>query len=181
MSRRLTERVPHNSSFSDPRTRPSHARSDGMDAVRCPFERVFTMTDYYDGPRRGIANFGGRPHAYHSPFNRWDDEYDELYELRAIDEETFRLALEEWEIWLRWEAAYHAGAAAADSHPALGPDRPRHDELARRLEARLAALPGPAIRARAVFRPIPGQACAPRRWLEVQWTRVGPEEGLEPP
>jgi hypothetical protein len=26
------------------------------------FEEVFTVTDYYDGPRKGIANVRGKPH-----------------------------------------------------------------------------------------------------------------------
>jgi len=145
-----------------------------MDTVRRPFERVFTMTDYYDGPRRGIANFNGRPHAYYSPFNHWDDQYDELYELRAVDEHIFRLALEDWEIWLRWEAAFYAGTATLDSHPALPPERVRHVELAQSVETRLAALPGPALRARAVFRISKEGAVRSRHWLEVQWTPVGP-------
>jgi hypothetical protein len=38
--------------------------------VERPFEKVYTMTDYYDGPRRGIADFDGRPHFYDS---EWDD------------------------------------------------------------------------------------------------------------
>ena len=33
------------------------------------FERVYTMTDDYDGPRRGIASFRGKPHAYTCPFD----------------------------------------------------------------------------------------------------------------
>ncbi|TMQ23470.1 MAG: hypothetical protein E6J90_10480 [Deltaproteobacteria bacterium] len=145
-----------------------------MDTVRRPFERVFTMTDYYDGPRRGIANFDGRPHAYGSPFNHWEEQYADLYELRAVDEVTFRLALQDWEIWLRWEAAFHAGTATVDSHPALPSDRARHDEIAARLASRLAALPGPAFRARAAFRRSPETST--QRWLEVQWTPVDPED-----
>jgi len=42
-----------------------------MDAVLEPeYERVYTMTDYYDGPRKGIADFEGRPHLYEA---EWDD------------------------------------------------------------------------------------------------------------
>jgi hypothetical protein len=36
------------------------------------FERVHTMTDYYDGPRGGIADFRGTPHLYESEWR--DDE-----------------------------------------------------------------------------------------------------------
>ena len=133
---------------------------NGDDDAR--FERVHTMTDYYDGPRGGIADFSGRPHLYTS---RFDDlrGYLDVFELRAVYDETFRLAIEDWEIWLRWEDAFHAGRATLETHPALPMDRARHDELAPMLAKRLAALDGPTIVARGEFRPAPGQ-------LEVRWT-----------
>ena len=28
------------------------------------FERVYSVLDYYDGPRAGIANFQGEPHYF---------------------------------------------------------------------------------------------------------------------
>ena len=110
------------------------------------------------------------------PFERlehWKDEYADLYELRPVDDETLRLALEDWQIWLRWEDAYKSGLVDHDTHPALPADRARHDEIQRLLAARLAALPGPVIRARGAFRPMPGHADAGGgRWMEVQWTVV---------
>jgi hypothetical protein len=33
------------------------------------FEKVYTVTDFYDGPRGGIANFRGHPHVYESLWN----------------------------------------------------------------------------------------------------------------
>ena len=92
-------------------------------------ERVYTVTDYYDGPRRGIANFCGRPYAYTCPFDFWKDEYADLYELHAIDDETFALALEDWAIWLRWRRAFDDGLTSLDTHPALPDDHTRHVEL----------------------------------------------------
>lgn len=139
------------------------------------FERVFTMTDYYDGPRGGIAQVGGQPHAYDSLFLDVGDgraEHD-IFELRPVDAETLALALEDWEIWLRWETAFYAGATTIETHPALPADRARHDAIAPILHARLEALPGPPIRARAEFRPSPGHDNAGRgRWLEARWTLV---------
>jgi hypothetical protein len=138
------------------------------------FEPVFTMTDYYDGPRGGIASFRGAPHVYASTWDDARDAWADVFELRAIDDETLRLALEDWEIWLRWEDAFYAGAADLATHPALPAVRARHDELAPILAARLAALPGPIVRACAVFRPAPGHETARRgRALEVEWTVVG--------
>jgi hypothetical protein len=151
---------------SDGECRPNEDDTHG-------FERVYTMTDYYDGPRRGIASFRGRPHAYSCPFEHWKDGYADLYELRAIDEDTLRLALEDWEIWLRWEDAFYACAVDMSTHPALPADRARHDEIDPIIEARLAALSDPPIRARGRFRPAPGHDNAGRgRWLEVAWTVV---------
>jgi hypothetical protein len=144
-----------------------------VDENKNGFERVYTMTDYYDGPRDGIANFRGKPHAYACPFDFWKDEYSDLYELRPVDDETLRLALEDWEIWLRWDDAYKAGIADRDTHPALPSDRARHNEIKPILAARLAALPDPPIRARGIFRPTPGHVNAGRgRWMEVQWKVV---------
>ena len=137
------------------------------------FERVYTMTNYYDGPRGGIASLRGRPHAYTSTFDVADDGYSELFELRAVDDETLRLALEDWEIWLRWDDAFKAGGVDLKTHPALPADRARHDEIAPQLASRLAALAGPVIEASGEFRPSPGhETSGGGRWLEVRWTIV---------
>jgi hypothetical protein len=133
------------------------------------FEPVYTMTDYYDGPRGGIASFKGKPHLYQSLFAD-DKDGSDVFELRPVDEETLRLAMEDWNIWLRWEDAFHAGGTTIATHPALAVDRYRHDEIAPVLAARLASLPGPSIRARGFFRPKPGHENARRgRWLEARW------------
>lgn len=90
-----------------------------------------------------------------------------------MDDETFRLALEDWAIWRRWEEAFHAGQTTSDTHPALPADRARHDELTAVLTERLAALGGTVTRAHAEFRVEPGNHEAGRgRALEVRWTRV---------
>jgi hypothetical protein len=146
-------------------------RRSNAEEILNMFERVHTMTDYHDGPLQGIADFRGKPHAYSRPFNHSKNEYENWYELRPVDEETFKLALEDWAIWLRWEDAFHAGQAPPDTHPALPADRSRHDEIARLLSARLVALPGPSTRARGSFRPTPRHETMGRgRWMEAEWT-----------
>lgn len=134
-----------------------------------PYERVYTMTDYYDGPRRGIADFDGRPHLYEA---RFEDAvgYTDTFELREIDAETLALALEDWAIWLRWDEAFHAGRTTVDTHPALPGDRVRYVEVAPMLDARLALLGGPIVVAFGTFRTRAGHADGGRgRFLEVQW------------
>src|SRR4051794_13023977 len=112
-----------------------------------PYERVFTMCDYYDGPRHGVALFEGVPHMYDAE----RDHGDTAYVLRPIDEATLAIAVEAWAIWLRWEDAFHAGTAPEGSHPSLPEDRARHDELRVRYDAALAALPATGVRAIATW------------------------------
>src|SRR5215218_468872 len=89
-------------------TRRSRVSSSGVSSSVMtdndrPFERVHTMTDYYDGPRRGIADYDGTPHLYESLFDEDADGYGDVFELRRVDDETFRIAIEDWQIWLRWD------------------------------------------------------------------------------
>lgn len=126
------------------------------------FETVHTMTDFYDGPRGGVANFQGRPHAYASLFDE-SAGYSDTFLLMPIPEELFRLALEDWQIWLRWEHAFYAGEATQDSHPALPLDRAHHEELSRLIGDRLVPKPELSRRARAEFRYPSKQA------MEVSW------------
>ena len=140
-----------------------------------PFETVHTMTDYYDGPRRGIADFDGQPCAYESLFEDMRDGQEDVYVLQAVDEETLKLAIEDWQIWLRWEDAFYAGKVTTQTHPALPEDRARHDAIAAVLPGRLAGLSGPVTRAHAAFRPRPGHPDPDRgrlRTLEVQWRPI---------
>jgi hypothetical protein len=59
-------------------------------------EIAFTITDYYDGPLNGIANFLGKPHFYERIFDAAQDDYSDMYRLTPVDEPTFRLAMEDW-------------------------------------------------------------------------------------
>lgn len=144
-----------------------------MPATDDGFERVYTMNDYWDGPLTGIADFRGQPHVYDRPFDEPSDDYVGWFQLRPVDEETLRIALEKWEIWLRWEDAYRAGQVDISTHPALPAERDRHSELNAMYEARVAALPPARLRAHGDFRAMPGHPDGGRgRWTEVRWRVV---------
>lgn len=138
-------------------------------------QRVYTMTDYFDGPRGGVADFEGRPHVFRSLFQRSRDDAGELQEdvfvLKPIDLATLELMLEDWEIWLRWECAFKAGQVQLDTHPALPSDRARHDEIRPRLKA-LLELPETEglLRARGRFTQGGGPDCA--YGLQAVWTPI---------
>ena len=62
------------------------------------WELVHTMTDYYDGPRKGIADFQGRPHLYESEWDHVVDDDLPAFRLSPIEPAVFSLAIESWRI-----------------------------------------------------------------------------------
>ena len=119
-------------------------------------ETVYTVTNYYDGPTRGVADFGGAPHAYESLLDATEDERDSTFMLRPIDHDTLELVLEGWRIWLRWRRAFDEGQAGIETHPALPQDRPRHDQISLILEGRLKIDPATTLKAKGHFEVIDG-------------------------
>lgn len=101
------------------------------------FEDVFTEIDYYDGPRKGVANFCGSPHFYDCVFSDERQDYTNHYRLTRVSADTFQLALEDWAIWLRWEQAFKAGQTTLETHPALPQEAARHIEIDRVLAVQL--------------------------------------------
>jgi hypothetical protein len=143
------------------------------------YEAVFTVTDYYDGPRQGIANYLGTPHFYECIFENAEQDYSELFRLTPIDAEIFQLAVEDWAIWRRWELAFHAGTVDAKTHPALPQEAQRHEELKRILDKALVTDQTKAITRLGQFQVL-GEANFPKgvmRPLQVKWTQhPGTEE-----
>jgi hypothetical protein len=137
------------------------------------YERVHTVTDYYDGPRKGIADLDGRPHLYESEWDDLADNYAFTFKLSPVTAEVFALAMESWRIWLRWETAFHRGQTTQDTHPALPEERSRFFELEPLLKAELKIVDGNYVRAQGEFKPFPnsgwrGVGFVP---LQVKWTR----------
>ena len=141
------------------------------------FERVYTVTDCYDGPREGIADYRGVPHVFRScalDAESWDPD-DPRFSLCPISDDALSLALEDWSIWLRWEEAFHAGAVDKSTHPALPSDRARHEELATLLPEVLPTPHSGAVVMAGEFRarqPTPNTPIGVMYPLEVCWSSV---------
>ena len=150
------------------------------------FEAVYTMTDYYDGPRGGIADFRGVPHVYESTYADVADKPGvaiDVFRLSPVIPEIFGLALEDWGIWLRWETALHRGELTPDdAHPALLVDRIRHEELNRQLSGQLIIADDGCILAHAEFRVRndPNHSGPGFHPLEVKWTQLSSVRAEEP-
>ena len=144
-----------------------------------PFERVYTVIEFYDGPRSGFADFDGTPHAYRSIWREDLDDWDpeDRFELSPVSGETLALALEDWAIWRWWEEALYAGETTATTHPALPADRSRHAELAPIVERALEIDPTRRRVAVGEFRALNGARGGEgiptsRAVLEVRWAPV---------
>jgi hypothetical protein len=103
-------------------------------------EKVYTIWDFYDGPRTGIAAYCGMPHYYYCEWDDAADDYSTIYTLLPLDDQTFQLAVEQWSLWQEWETNFHAGKVSAESHPGFGGKNARYDELQKRIKERLACI-----------------------------------------
>jgi hypothetical protein len=84
------------------------------------YEICHTVTDWYDGPRGGIADFCSKPHLFQSNFiDSAPDDATEVFLLVPLDPDVVQLALEDWCIWRRWETAFYSNTATQATHPAL--------------------------------------------------------------
>jgi hypothetical protein len=138
------------------------------------------MTDYYDGPRRGIADYCGNPHLYESLWSDIDSDQEDTFLLMPITAETFELAHEAWEIWRRWEIAFHEGRTSADTHPALPDERTRSDEIKQELNKRLVMDESQAFCAKATFQAREQEKSEPG-WKPplVEWTEISRQEAVD--
>lgn len=137
------------------------------------YERVHMIWEYWEGPRSGIADCGGRPFHFSGVYDEHEYAYTDSFVLTPFDEGTFALAQEEWAIWRRWEADFHAGRVLRESHPSYGHYDPRYNELRQLLNGEIEHRSAQALKMRGEFRPavseqeaFPGQ----RHLFEVEWS-----------
>ena len=136
------------------------------------WERVYTVNEFWDCARLGVADVFGVPNIYQSPFDQVLDDYSDFYLVSPIDQELLGLVLEDWEIWKRWSSAFDTRTVSIDTHPALPEDRLRHELLKSQIGERLVVDRVNCERYHATFRQIaPG-------WdgLKVNWTRFAGDD-----
>lgn len=94
-----------------------------------PFERVYVENEWYDGPRAGLADIHGVPHRFQSLFDETKDEYSLIFAVWPVRREALELEIEQWRIFVDWNARYESGEAGTGSHPAHGGIDQRWDEI----------------------------------------------------
>jgi hypothetical protein len=135
------------------------------------YETVFTVTDYLDHPRKGIANYQGKPHLYERLPDEQNDHGSELFQLTPLDSITFELAMEDWEIWRRWLVAFYEKKTDISTRPALPSEAGRHAELKQILDEVLVSDPQKATMRVGRFEVLEEPSIPERviRQLQVKW------------
>ncbi len=141
-------------------------RSKGLLSFIVAWERVYTVNDFWDCPRLGVANVSGQPHIYKSLFNDLKDDWEDFFVVSPIESEFLALVLEDWGIWIRWSEAFDRGETSKETHPALPQDRSRHDQIKSLIGTRLEPDSANCRKLKAEFRSVR------RGWsgMEVQWS-----------
>lgn len=129
---------------------------------------IHTVQDFYDWPRKGVADFRGVVHGFSCAFDAAANEYTDRYWLTQISKDLFQLVIEEYEIFLRWRIAFDANTVGIETHPALPADRLRQQELATIIKDRPWAVTDRSVRVRGRFRSL-GQ-----HRYEVHWSELDP-------
>ncbi len=98
-------------------------------------ERVYSVWDFYDGPRTGVADFSNVPCHFESLWNEELDDFANSYVLRELTASIRETANEYDRIWRTWERRFLAGTTSGETHP-KGTDS-RFDELTRILDVEI--------------------------------------------
>ena len=101
------------------------------------FERVYTIEEWDEGPRSGVASFAGAPHFFRSV-----GESRDRFELTPLPPELFELILEADALFHRWQSGpLTPGITLSDGQAAERDEaRRRYDELRSDIAARMAPL-----------------------------------------
>ena len=110
--------------------------------MEAPYETVYVVEDWYDGPRSGFANYQQQPHFYRSLFldieiNSDYDPDENRFELTPVSEQVVEWAVASHYLWLKWNEAYRAGTIAQEANDEiriLPEDRVRYQELCEMIE-----------------------------------------------
>jgi hypothetical protein len=97
-------------------------------------ERVYTIYEYSDQPRSGIANYKGKAHWFENIFDETSDEYSNDYWLTSLSASQLADAEEQFQIFWRWRQAFDRGEVDLSTHPALPEDVGRYNELKNRIQ-----------------------------------------------
>lgn len=66
------------------------------------FQSVYFITDWWDGPKSGFANFNSRIHCFERIFDNEKDDWSNSYFIRPVSTEEYSLQIESYKLFLDW-------------------------------------------------------------------------------
>ncbi|UVI29232.1 hypothetical protein [Paenibacillus spongiae] len=93
------------------------------------YEKVYTIHDWWDGPKTGVADYQGVPYIFNRNFDEALDDYDDYYLLSPITNQQFELIIEGYEIWLLYRDASNEQKDASKIYGSLPYDQERYLEI----------------------------------------------------
>ena len=121
--------------------------------MEAPYEIVYVVEDWYDGPRSGFADYQQNPHFFRSLHldieNNVDYNSDEdRFKLTPVSKQVVEWAVEDHQLWLKWDEARRAGTLRQERHDEvriLPEDRARHQELCDMIDQHQASQSAPSF------------------------------------
>ncbi len=113
-------------------------------------EKVHVENDWYDGPRKGVADFQGKPHRFIAKYENEKGYLDE-FTIFPVSEAELELEIEQWKIFVEWNKKYETGESSTDSHPGNGGVCKRYDEIEQLLQSKRNEYPESGLTAKAEF------------------------------
>ena len=113
-------------------------------------EKVYVENEWYDGPRKGIADYRGKPHRFIAKYEN-EKGYLDVFSLFPIPQAELDLEVEQWKIFVEWNYKYESGESDVDSHPGNGGISARYDEIDQLLEPNRNRAPESSITVKANF------------------------------
>lgn len=137
------------------------------------YERVYTMHDWWDGPKSGVADYQGVPYIFNRNFNDELDEYNDYYLLSPITNEQCQLIIEGYEIWKRDRDADVDQQNSSNIYGTLPGDQERYIEI-KSLTNYLFEPSRHSLKVKASFRRLPTNSILPDNIIhyhdfEVMW------------
>ncbi|NOU82663.1 hypothetical protein GC101_27760 [Paenibacillus sp. LMG 31459] len=89
------------------------------------FQSVYFITDWWDGPKSGFADFNGTVHCFERVFDKVNDDWSDLYLLRPVSTEEYSLQIESYKLFLDWIN----DKSSTRPHPSSDKDNKRYHEV----------------------------------------------------
>ncbi|MCD2514992.1 hypothetical protein LQ564_01535 [Massilia sp. G4R7] len=83
-------------------------------------EQVYVENGWWDGPRAGIADIDGIPHRFLSLIDDAQDQFIDTFMVCPLARSVLDLAVEQWRIFIEWNARFESNQAEDRSRPMPG-------------------------------------------------------------